>query len=169
MTGLRSRKFLLATGALLLVGVIAVAAVALIGVPSRATYEYVELDLRAVSAGERYRPELSLYRGDEIPRVYEGSIGQESVVIADVASPYEFSPALRISVIPPHTLNVEDLAPSCAHEVRESEQAIVIWWGTCAAIGDPVRFVLRLDGTNETLPVSGTVKRAGTFTDWEAL
>ena len=169
MTGRRSRALLLATGALLVVTVIAVTAVVVIGVPSRATYEYVELDSASLSAGDRYRPELSRYRGDEIPRVYEGLIGLERVVIADVASPYEFSPALRISATPPSTLKVEDLSPSCAHEVRESEQVIVIWWGTCVAIGDPVSFVLELNGANGTLPVNGTVKQAGKFTDWEAL
>jgi hypothetical protein len=165
----RGKLLLLATATVFVVGVVALGGLAWFGVPSRATYKYIDLSSQGVSVGERYKPALSLYLGEKIPRVYEGSIGPEAVVIEDVASHYAFTPALRISVGPSQVITVEDLEPSCAHEVRESERDIVIWWGTCAAIDDSVGFVLRLEGADATLPLRGVVRHGGTFTDWEAL
>jgi hypothetical protein len=164
----KAKPLLLVSGALL--GAVALAGLVWFGVPSRVPYKYVDLDTPGVSVRERYRPPLSLYVGEEIPRVSEVSLGTETLLIhvpADAS--YLYVPALRMTVGPSQKVVVDALDPSCAHLVRKSEGEIVIWWGTCAAIGDSVGFVVRLEGTSARLAMRGVVRSAGTFTAWEAL
>lgn len=145
---------LFAAIAVFALGAVALAGLVWVGVPSRAPYKYIELDTPGLSVRERYKPGLSLYLGEEIPRVYEGSLGAETLVIADVEDAYTFVPALSVSGGASQVLTVEDLEPSCAHQVRESEREVVVWWGTCAAIGARVGFVVRLE-SGAALPVRG--------------
>jgi hypothetical protein len=165
----KAKLSLLVSGALLALGALGLAGLVWFGVPSRVPYNYIDLNTPGVSVRERYRPPQSLYLGEEIPRVYEASLGTETLLIHDPEeAQYRYVPALEIAVGPSQRVAVNGLDPSCTHLFRKSEREIVIWWGACADIGDTVGFVVRL-GTGATLAVRGTVRSAGTFTAWDVL
>jgi hypothetical protein len=153
------------TSLLLLLGILVVAELVFIGVPSRVDYKYIALSSADISIREMYKPPLSLYSGAEIPKTYEASIGTDTLTFTDDLR-NRFVPSLKVLAPPSRTLNVQGLSSNCAQSYRESESEILILWLTCAPIGESVRFVAQID-EGSAIQVSGVVTLGGRFTHWE--
>lgn len=141
-----------------------IAELVFIGVPHRVDYKYVELTSAGLSVEEMYKPPLSWYRGDEIPKSYTATIGEYTVRISDDLS-NRFIPSLRVSAPLSATIEVEGIS-SCARSHRESNSEVLILWISCAPIGNPVQFFVRLEN-HPALRVRGVVRQGGRFTLWE--